>query len=153
MAVRDPFREMELLRREVERAFDVHDNERRMDFRRGEFLPGHAARQYPLVNLYEDKDSFFVEALSPGVDPGSLNLTVQGNTLTISGEKPAGAKVAAEAYHRCERSAGKFIRTVELPAAIEGANVKAQYDNGLLLVTVPKQEEAKPKQITVKVGS
>jgi HSP20 family protein len=153
MAVWDPFREMETLRREVERAFDLYESGRRPHFRRVAFLPGYSARQYPLVNLHEDKDNFFVEALAPGLNAETLSLTVQGNTLAISGEKTVSVKVSAESYHRSERSAGKFVRTVELPTAIDGAKVTAEYTNGLLLVTVPKQEEAKPKQIAVKVAS
>lgn len=151
MAVWDPFREMEELRREMDRLLSAFD-ERRPLARRAAFLPGYAARQYPLVNLYEDKDSVYVEALAPGVNPDSFELSVQGNNLTISGEKPASCDLPAEDYHRCERSAGKFIRTVELPVPPEAAKIEASYKNGLLLVTLPKQEEAKPKQIQVTVG-
>jgi len=152
MATWDPFREMEALRREVERAFDTFEVGRRPTFRRVAFLPGYGPREYPLVNLYEDRDNVYVEALAPGVSPDSLNLSVQGNTLTISGEKPASCELPAEDYHRCERSAGKFIRTVEMPAPPDGAKVTASYKDGLLLITLPKQEQAKPKQIQVKVG-
>ena len=76
---------------------------------------------------------------------------VQG-TLTIKGEKPGLAQVSAEAYHRNERAAGRFVRTIELPAEVEGAKVHADYRNGLLLVTLPKSERAKPKQIPISVA-
>ena len=152
MATRNPFWEMEELRREVDRAFDGLLSGRRPDLRRTAFLPGYAARQYPLVNLYEDKEAVYVEALAPGVDSATLDLSVQGNTLTISGEKAASADRSAEAFHRSERSAGRFVRTVDLPFAVDDAHVEATYRNGLLLVILPKHETAKPKSIAVRMA-
>ena len=84
MADWNPWQTMEALRREIDRVFD--DNGSRSEpFFRAAFLPGRAARRYPLINLYEDKDAVYVEALAPGVDPGTLSLSVQGNTLSIAG--------------------------------------------------------------------
>jgi HSP20 family protein len=116
------------------------------------FLPGTAARRYPLVNLSEDADNLYVEALAPGVDPKSLDLSVVQGRLTIHGEKPGLEQVTAEAYHRNERAAGRFQRVIELPVAVDADRVKADYKDGLLLITLPKSEAAKPKQITVNVG-
>lgn len=152
MSVWDPFRELEELRREVDRAFEGHATGRRPRGWPTAFLPGYAARQYPLVNLAEDKENVYVEALAPGVDPKSLDITVQGTSLTISGEKPAPAGVPADAYHRSERSAGKFVRTVELPYPVDDAGIEASYRQGLLLVTLPKHAAAKPKQIQVRAS-
>lgn len=148
------FREMEALRREVERAFEHPGNEWRYPaFARVAFLPGNGARTYPLMNVSEDKDHLYVEALAPGVDPGSLEISVVRDALTVSGEKQAiSPEVKPEAFHRNERSAGKFSRTITLPAEIDGSNVSAQYKNGMLSITLPKAEAAKPKQITVKVS-
>jgi HSP20 family protein len=152
MAQWNPFEEMEALRREIDRAF--------ADFGRGEnplykvaFLPGIGPRRYPLINLSEDKDRLYVEALTPGVDPKSLNVTVMQNRLTLSGEKsPIGSDVKPEAFHRNERASGKFLRTLDLPVEVDDAKVEAEYKNGLLRVTIPKAEKAKPKQITVSVA-
>ena len=152
MALWDPFREMDELRRQVDRAFESYSGERRPAFGRVAFLPGYGARQYPLVNLYEDKDNLYVEALAPGLSPEKLDLTVQGTTLTISGEKPGLQNVRGEDLHRSERSAGRFVRAVELPYLVAETGVKASYQNGLLLVTLPRHEAAKPRQIAVKVG-
>ncbi len=152
MSVWDPFREMEELRREVDRAFESYAGGRRPGFGRAAFLPGYGARQYPLVNLYEDKDNLYVEALAPGVSPEKLDRTVQGTTLTISGEKPGLQSVKPEQVHRSERSAGRFVRTVELPYQVSDAGVAASYKNGLLLITLPRHEATKPKQIQVRVG-
>ncbi|HNR35349.1 MAG TPA: Hsp20/alpha crystallin family protein [Candidatus Hydrogenedentes bacterium] len=148
------FREMEALRREVERVFEQSGFDwRRPAFARAAFLPGSAARAYPLMNLSEDKDNLYVEALAPGVDPDSLDIAVLRDTLTVSGEKQAiSADVKPEAFHRNERGAGKFTRTITLPVEVDGDKVTAQYTNGLLLITLPKAEAAKPKQIAVKVA-
>jgi HSP20 family protein len=94
-----------------------------------------------------------VEALAPGVDPSTLNLNVQGNTLSISGEKRRVAgDVKPEAFHRSERATGKFVRHIQLPVEVDEHKVQADYKHGLLNVTLPKAEKAKPKQIAVQVS-
>jgi HSP20 family protein len=150
----NPFRELEALRREVERAFESFGFEQWTGpFRRTAFLPGVAPRTYPLVNVSEDRDNVYVEALAPGLDTGTLEVLVLRDTLRITGEKQALAPdINPDAYHRSERSAGKFVRTVTLPVEVDGDKVKAQYENGLLLITLPKAEVAKPKQIAIQVS-
>ncbi len=149
----NPWRELDALRREVERAFESYGvPSRPWPFSRTAFLPGMSARAYPLINMSEDKDHVYVQALAPGLDAQSLEVTVVRNTLRIAGEKQALSQdIQPEAYHRNERSAGKFVRTVELPVEVNGDKVTAEYKNGLLLVTLPKAEAAKPKQISVSV--
>lgn len=143
---------MEALRREIDRAF-AQGGLRPGPFFQTAFLPGHAARRYPLLNLHEDRDTLYVEALAPGVEPASLELSVIGQTLTISGEKQRHPDaITPEAFHRSEREAGRFRRSIELPIEVDSTKVKAEYRNGLLLVTLPKAEQAKPKRITVQVA-
>ena len=152
MAEWNPWQNLETLRREIDRVFD-ETGFRSEPFFRTAFLPGRAARRYPLINLYEDKEAVYVEALAPGVDPDSLHLSVVGNTLSISGEKRRVAgEVKPEAFHRSERATGKFVRHIELPVAVDDDKVQADYTHGLLTVTLPKTEKAKPKQIAVQVG-
>jgi HSP20 family protein len=148
----DPFSGLDALRREIDRTFEEFWADRSPRPWRGVFLPGRAARQYPLVNLSEDEANFYVEALAPGVDVKTLDLSVAQGTLTIKGEKPGLYQVSAEAYHRNERAAGRFVRAVELPAEVDAAKVHADYKNGLLLITLPKSEKAKPKQIPVSIA-
>jgi HSP20 family protein len=151
MAEWNPFQDMEALRREIDRAIE--------DFGVGEspsrqvaFLPGRGPRRYPLVNLLEDKENLYIEALTPGVDPQSLNVTVLQNRLTLSGEKTRiSAEVKPEAFHRNERASGKFVRTFDLPVEVNADAIKAEYKNGLLIATLPKAEKAIPKQINVQV--
>ena len=154
MALRtwDPFRELDALRRQVERAFDDYGTWA-WPFSRTSFLPGMSARNYPLINVSEDQDNVYVEALAPGLDPESLEISVLRDSLRIAGEKSSiSPDVKREAFHRNERSAGKFVRTVTVPTLVNGDKVTAKYSNGLLLITLPKVEEAKPKQIKVSVG-
>jgi HSP20 family protein len=147
-------RDLEALRNEVERAFEGFGvGHWSFPFSRVSFLPGRSARDYPLVNVSEDQDHVYVEALAPGLNAENLEITVLKNALRIAGEKQAlSEEIKPEAFHRNERSAGKFVRTIELPTEVQADNVAAEYKNGLLLVSLPKTEEAKPKQITVKVS-
>ena len=152
MAELNPWQTLEALRRELDRVFEGTDT-RNEPFFRTAFLPGRAARRYPLINLYEDKDAVYVEALAPGVDPATLNLSVVRNTLSITGEKRRVAgDVKPEAFHRSERATGKFLRHLQLPVEVDEGKVRADYTDGLLIVTLPKAERAKPKQIAVQVG-
>jgi HSP20 family protein len=151
MAQWNPFEEMQTLRREIDRAFA--DFGRENPSYKVAFLPGRGPRQYPLINLLEDKDKLYVEALTPGVDPQSLNVSLMQNRLTISGEKsPIAGEVKPEAFHRNERASGKFLRTLDLPMAVDDSAIQAEYKNGLLFVTVPKAERVKPKQIDINVA-
>jgi HSP20 family protein len=116
------------------------------------FEAGFALRDWPRVNLREDEDHIYVEALLPGVEPDKLDMNVLGNTLTLSGERIAmDGEKSGRTWHRRERGAGKFLRSIELPVEINPDQVKAEYRNGLLRVTLPKAEEAKPKRISIKV--
>jgi HSP20 family protein len=147
----NPSNVMEALRRDVERAFG-NGSGANEPFSRVAFLPGRAARRYPMINLSEDRDYVYVEALAPGVDVESLSLAVIRNVLSISGEKRRTPDtIPPEAFHRNERAAGKFVRTVDLPVAVDAEQVTAAYQHGLLLVTLAKAAAAKSKQITVTV--
>lgn len=157
MAEWNPWQEMERVRREIDRAFEQVGgrsggrNDRTFPTA---FLPGRAARAYPLVNVSEDADALYVTALAPGLEPTAIQLTVQDNRLTIAGEKQRlAAEIQPEAFHRSERAAGKFVRTVPLPIDVEHEQVRADYKNGLLVVTLPKAEQAKPKQIPVSLNA
>jgi HSP20 family protein len=147
----DPFQNLEVVRREMERVFDQYDPVRRV-FGRG-LLSGATSRVYPLINLAEDKDNCYVEALVPGVDPESIEVSVLRDQLRIAGTKTAiNPDIKPEAFHRNERGAGTFTRMLTLPTEIDGDQVKADYKNGVLMLTLPKHAAAKPKQIAVSVA-
>lgn len=151
MADWNPWQTLETLRREIDRVFDENGT-RREPFFRSAFLPGRAARQYPLLNLSEDQDALYVEALAPGVDPSTLQVNIVRNTLSVAGEKRRVASdVTPEAFHRSERATGKFVRHIELPVEVDDTHVEATYNDGLLTVKLPKAEKTKPKHIAVQV--
>jgi len=151
MAQWNPFEDLDALRREVDRAFAEFGFGSEPSHRVA-FLPGRGPRTYPLINLLEDKENLYIEALTPGVEPQSLNVTVVENRLTLSGEKSRIAgEIRPEAFHRSERASGKFVRTIDLPIEVNDTGIQAEYKDGLLVVTLPKAEKAKPKQINVKV--
>ena len=148
MSFREMLQEMDRMRRDIDQAMAAGWSVPRF---RSAFLPGVSARTYPLINIRDEGEAFRVEALAPGVNPGTLNVTANRDALTISGEKSAPEGVRADQYHRSERSAGRFTRTFTLPSAVDVNRIAAEYKNGLLSVVVPKAEEAKPKSISVAV--
>ncbi|MBN1295177.1 Hsp20/alpha crystallin family protein [bacterium] len=146
------FREMDALRRTMDRLFEDSPLHRR-PVSRFAFLPGLAARQYPLINIFDDQDKMYVECLAPGLDPDDLQVTVENNMLTIRGQKNSKPKdLGPEAFHRSERAAGKFVRTIELGREIDPDAVQAEYKHGLLLVTLGKSAKAQPRRIQISAG-
>jgi len=105
----------------------------------------------PVVDVFEDKNDIVVKAELPGLDKDNIEVNLTDNTLTIKGEKKKEEEVKEENYYRCERAYGSFVRSVELPKAVHADKVKASFKNGILEVRVPKTEEAKAKEIKVKV--
>ena len=139
------FREMDTLRKEMD---DLFRGVGGQTFETA-FLPGVGTQRFPRINLSEDEENVYLEALLPGVDEKAIDLTVAGNTLTLSGERGEEKVEDGRAWHRCERGSGKFMRTIELPSDINGKKVAAEYKNGILTVTMAKAESAKPKKISI----
>jgi HSP20 family protein len=106
----------------------------------------------PALDISEDKDHFTVTAELPGMKKDEIDLTLHDGCLTISGERREERKHKDAEVHRAERFVGRFQRTVTLPAPVAVEKIAASYKDGVLTVTLPKTEEAKPKQIEVKVG-
>ena len=103
----------------------------------------------PLADIYENDNDLIVRAELPGVDPEMVDLRVENNVLTIRGERPFEQKVEQENYHRLERSYGTFSRSFTLPATIDADKIRAEYRDGILNLTLPKSEKAKPKRIQI----
>lgn len=112
-------------------------------------LSGHGA--YPPINVFEDKEGLVIVAEVPGLDAGQIELGCQGRTLTVHSERKA-REVERTAYHRRERSFGQFSRSIQLPEDYDLQKAAAKYENGLLVIRVPKAERSKPRQITVQAG-
>lgn len=139
--LRSSFEELERMRNDMARLSDQAT---------GKTYPAKTAGVFPLVNLTEDKDNFFVRAELPGLKAEELNIAVTGNNLTFSGERKIPSEGDNARYHRKEREAGSFNRIIALPGDVEVDNVEAGLVDGVLTVNIPKAEVAKPKQITVK---
>lgn len=105
----------------------------------------------PAVDVFEEKDDIVVKAEIPGMDKENIEVNLTDHILTIKGEKRKEEEVKEENYYRSERSYGAFLRSVELPKEVHGDKVKASFKNGVLEVRMPKTEEAKAKEIKVKV--
>ena len=105
----------------------------------------------PLVDVEETDDEFIISAELPGMKRDDIKITFENNILNISGEKKAGKEIKEENYHRMERSYGKFSRTIPIPSGVKLDKIDAVYEDGVLNIRIPKTEEAKPKQIEIKV--
>ena len=106
----------------------------------------------PAVDVYETEHELVVKADLPDVDPKDLDIRVENNLLTIRGERKFEKKVNEENYLRVERSYGSFARSFTLANSVNSEAIKADYHNGVLTLTIPKREEAKPKQIKVNIA-
>lgn len=135
---RSPFAELERIRRQMERQLEGWPAQRQ------------TSGVFPLINLTENKDSFFIRAELPGMSSGDLDMQATSNSVSISGERKIPAENKEARYHRREREAGKFSRVVGLPSEIDPDKVQASMVNGILTVVVPKAQAAKPRQISVR---
>ncbi|AOY60261.1 MULTISPECIES: Hsp20/alpha crystallin family protein [Desulfococcus] len=104
---------------------------------------------YPLINVTEDKDHFWIRAELPGIKADDLDLSITDNHLSLSGERKIPDAGASAKWHRREREAGKFSRMIELPDRVDPEKVKAGIADGVLSIMLPKAASAKPRQIKV----
>ncbi len=143
---RQPFnwREIERLRRDMERLFEVS----------GPRLARSRAAHFPAVNVWaNDEEGVIVSAEVPGVSAESLDISVTADTLTISGSRSAEDLPEGAQYHRHERFCDEFSRTVQLPYTVDTSQVEAAAENGVLMITLPRAEAEKPRQIEVKASA
>jgi HSP20 family protein len=138
----DPFQEMMTLRNAVDRLFDA-------SITTGDANTRPLAWGMPL-DVIEEGDAYIVKANIPGINPDDIEITFTGNVLTIKGEMQREDEIKENRYHMRERRYGSFSRSISLGDRINGDNISAAYDNGVLSLTLPKAEEAKPKRISVK---
>ena len=120
---------------------------------------GHAGEESnltpwaPAVDIYETENELVIKADLPDVNPQNLDIRVENNILTIRGERKFESKVKEDNYLRVERAYGSFSRSFSLANSVKTDDIKADYQNGVLTLSLPKREEAKPKQIKVNVGT
>jgi len=111
-----------------------------------------SAGVFPVLNITETPNDYYVRAELPGMKPEDITISVMGNSLSICGERKISQEPKDARYHRRERETGAFHRAVTLPAEIDGQRVEARCKDGILTIILPKAEEAKPRQISVKAG-
>lgn len=141
-----PFRHLSVLRSEIDRLFDSPLDA--LTSNSQQFLNGWL----PTVDLYEDHDQLVLKAELPGMKREDIDISLHGDVLTLSGERTEDEAFEKAETYRAERFLGRFQRTFTLPVAVEATKVQATYKDGILTVTLPKAEEARPKQIQVKAS-
>lgn len=132
----NPYRSLGTLADTVDRFFGDHETRLSNDW-------------MPAVDITETENEYRFVAEVPGLEKNDIKLSLENNVLSINGEKKNELKQEGRDYHRVERSYGKFERSFRLPREVKSDSISAKYDNGLLTVTVPKAEEAKPREISI----
>jgi len=107
----------------------------------------------PPVDIYEDEHTIAVKMEVPGIDEKDIDVRIESNTLTVHGERKIEKEEKEENFRRIERQYGSFTRSFTLPSSVDMGQVSANYDKGVLKISLAKKAEAKPKQIKVNVGS
>ena len=144
----DPFRDIRTLQDEMNRLFSG-------TFSRGggsqdEVLRGAWS---PSVDIFENQNEIVLEAELPGMKAEDVNISIENNVLTLHGERRFEKKAENDNFHRVERSYGSFTRSFTLPPTVSSENANAEFENGVLRLTLAKREEAKPRRIEIKAGS
>ena len=138
----EPFRELSSLQTEMNRLFNAA-----FDTPTGN--GGGARRWTPAMDLVETDEHFVLRADLPGLTESDVNIELEDNVLTVSGERKAEHEAKGEGFYRVERSFGTFSRSLTLPKGIDPEAVTAGFENGVLQVRVPKPEQRKPRKITI----
>ena len=142
----DPYRELHTLQNRMSRLFEEQygggGQEALMNS--GSFVPP--------VDIYEDEHNITLKLEVPGIDEKDLNINVENNVLTVSGERKFENEQKEENFHRIERRYGSFVRSFTLPNTVDTEKITADYNSGVLSIRLVKREEAKPKQIKVNIG-
>ena len=142
LSTRAPWRELDRLRNQLEGVFDA--------LSQGVETIRHGTGVFPLVNLFEDDQNLYLTAEMPGLDASDLELSIQGDSLTLRGEVKAPEADRQVNYHRRERDSGFFRRVINLPEKTAPDQVRASLTNGVLTVVLPKAEEAKVRRIEIQ---
>lgn len=139
----DPFRELRSLQDEMTRLFTgvMPASYSREEMAHGAWAPG--------VDIYEDKDRLILEAELPGMSRDDFEISVENNVITLSGERKFEKKTEGDNYHRVERSYGTFTRSFTLPQTVTADGATAEFENGVLRVSLPKREETKARRIEI----
>ena len=140
-----PFGDLERMKSEMDRVWDS------FFATKPAVKTGESGEWYPSLDITETKNDILVKAEIAGMDPKDIDISLNNDILTIKGEKKQEKEEKEENYHLVERSYGKFVRSVKLPGEVKSDKINASYKNGVLNITLPKSEEAKKKEVKIKV--
>ena len=148
----DPFRELTTLQDRMNRLFqDTWSGPGLMSPRGEESLLGGSF--IPPVDVYEDEHDVVLKMEVPGIEQKDIDIRLENNILSVRGERKFEKEEKEENFQRVERRYGSFARAFTLPSSVDTENVKADYENGILKISLAKRAEAKPKQIKVNIGA
>jgi HSP20 family protein len=149
----EPVRELNTIQNEMNRLFNTFFEMPSPASGSGSGGEGGSLRRWiPAMDLVETKDDFVLRADLPGISEKDVNIELEDNVLTISGERKAEHEEHKEGYYRVERSSGAFSRSLTVPEGVDPAAVRAQFDRGVLVVRIPKPEARKPRKVAISVG-
>ena len=147
-----PFSEMARWESEMERMFDDFFGRRLRPIMDERWWPTRAiGLSAPAVDLYEEKDEIVAKIELPGMEKDDIEVNITDHRLTVKGEKKKEKEIKEENYYRSERSYGSFIRALDLPKEVQAEKAQASFKDGVLEIRLPKTEEAKKKEVKVKV--
>ena len=145
-----PLKELEEMRKDMDRLFEEFFSP--ITRRRRGWLKPEMGVIVPNIEMYDRKNEIVVKAELPGVAKEDIDLTITKDSLTLKGETKKEEEIKEENYYAAEISYGSFTRTIALPAEVDSEKAKASFKNGVLEITLPKREEAKPKEIKIEVS-
>ena len=145
----DPFRDLLSLQDQLFRTFDSAYR----GANREEGEPSMVATWSPLVDVFEDNDGITLKVELPEVEAKDVDIQVEGNTLTVKGERKLEREDKRDGYHRIERTYGTFARTFSLPSTVDAEHITAESRDGVLRVFLPKKAETKPRQIKIAANA
>jgi HSP20 family protein len=143
----EPAREINSLQQEMNRLFSTF-----FDAPTAANAGGGARRWIPAMDLVETAEHFVLRADLPGMERGDVDLSLEDNVLTVSGERKADHEERGEGFYRVERATGSFNRSLTLPEGVDGDAIAATFDNGVLEVRIPKPEQRRPRKLQITVG-
>ena len=137
--ITNPWREVDRLQREMNRLFE-------------DYYPNTVRRapSYPAMNVWSNEEGLYISAEVPGMHSDDIDISVVGDTLSVSGSRKADELTEGARYHRQERGYGNFNRALQLPFPVDVTKVDATFRNGVLSISLPRAEEDKPRKISVK---
>ncbi len=146
----EPVRELNTIQGEMNRLFNTFFEASTPPGNGG--TTGPTRRWIPAMDLVESENEFVLRADLPGLSEGDVNIELEDNVLTISGQRKAEHEERKEGYYRVERASGSFSRSLTLPEGVDPEAVSAHFDKGVLEVRVPKPEQRKPRKVAISVG-